>query len=372
MTGLFFTLIKIAVGNLTVSEGLSCAPSAAEWKEALVTANKQTLIGVLLPAVEEVNKVYPVPYEIWMQWNFFSQKIIEKNRKMDQKVIELGEMLEKDGFRYCILKGQGVARYYPRPELRTPGDIDVWMWPENSAGSCLKERRLAVIRYVRKDFPDVRATYHNVRFPIFDNRPEVEAHYTPSWLFSSKRNIRLQLFFEKNATEQFKPNNGIGFNNPDWKFNCIFLLNHVYRHLFEEGIGLRQIFDYYYVLQSHKPSDSERSELQCDMERLGLMKFSQEISYVLKTIFNISDDYLITDVETEGGAFLMNEIMEAGNFGKFDKRTEKLRETAGKTSRAWQRLLHSLSMARRYPEEAMSEMPFRVRQLIWRKLNHLD
>ena len=35
---------------------------------------------------------------------------------------------------------------------------------------------------------------------------------------------------------------------PTVEFNIIFQLTHIYSHLMNEGIGLRQLVDYYYVL----------------------------------------------------------------------------------------------------------------------------
>lgn len=36
---------------------------------------------------------------------------------------------------------------------------------------------------------------------------------------------------------------------PTLSFNVIYILSHLYRHVFTEGIGLRQLLDYYFVIE---------------------------------------------------------------------------------------------------------------------------
>ena len=42
---------------------------------------------------------------------------------------------------------------------------------------------------------------------------------------------------------------------PTMSFNVIYILSHLYRHVFTEGIGLRQLIDYYFVLVKSEESD---------------------------------------------------------------------------------------------------------------------
>lgn len=373
MTGLFFTLIKIAVGNLTVSDGLSCAPSEAEWKEALITANKQTMIGVLLPAVEEVNKVYPVPRSIWIQWNFFTQKIIEKNRMMDQKVIEISNILSDAGFHYCVMKGQAIARYYPRPELRSPGDIDIWMADEKDivSNASLTKRRKTIVKYVHSRFPYEEVVYHHMDFPIFKSEKiPVELHYTPSYMLCPTTNAILQKFFIDSAEAQFDNTirfvNDTNIHTPATSFNRIYLLLHIYRHFFDEGIGLRQLMDYYYVLREHEPSQEDCKFIAEAIRQFRMERFAKATMYVLTTIFGLEKQYLFTDQDISEGAFLLDEIIQSGNFGQFDERMHRKHTRTNKFIRKTRRNLRFLT---NYTREVVFDIPFRVGQFTWRLIN---
>lgn len=369
MTSLFLNLIKIATGCTPVSELLVHAPSDEQWKEALVTANKQTMIGVLLPALEEINKVYPVPRNIWIQWNFFSQKIREKNRLVDSKVIELGEMLTRDGFRYCILKGQGVARYYPCPELRTSGDIDVWMVEAGDLGTMvpLSTRRTHVVDYVRGRFPHEEVVFHHVDFPVFGGKPDVEAHFTPSYLLNFAADRRLQKYFMEESQRQFSHSISLGEAGecpaPTVDFNRVFLLIHIYKHLFDEGIGLRQLMDYAFALKAEVPSDDEKARLNELLGKMKMTTFSKAVMYIMKEIFGVEDKYLYIEADEAEGRFILDEVMKAGNFGKFDERIEVKPGMAEKFIRKTRRNLRFINS---YSAEVLSDIPFRVWQFCWR------
>ena len=66
-------------------------------------------------------------------------------------------------------------------------------------------------------------------------------------------NARLQKWFKRNADLQCSNAvslpDGIGeIAIPTMAFNVIYQLCHLYHHFFDEGIGMRQIIDYYYVV----------------------------------------------------------------------------------------------------------------------------
>ena len=81
---------------------------------------------------------------------------------------------------------------------------------------------------------------------------EVEVHYRPSFLQCFWHNRKLQKYYEREKEEQFSHRVMLGEQGkiaiPTVEFNLIFQLTHIFSHLMNEGIGLRQLLDYYYVL----------------------------------------------------------------------------------------------------------------------------
>ena len=167
---------------------------------------------------------------------------VEKvNVRLNDAAIQVSEWFRKKGFRTCILKGQGNALMYPNPYSRTPGDIDIWV----EGG----DKR--VISFVRSISPHEKACYHHIEFPSYKG-VEVEVHYRPSFLLCFRHNRKLQKYYERVKEEQFSHRVMLGEQGeiaiPTVEFNIIFQLTHIYSHLMNEGIGLRQLLDYYYVL----------------------------------------------------------------------------------------------------------------------------
>ena len=139
------------------------------------------------------------------------------------------------------MKGQGNTLLYPNPYSRIPGDIDIWV----EGG----DKR--VISFVRSISPHEKACYHHIEFPSYKG-VEVEVHYRPSFLLCFWHNRKLQKYYERVKEEQFSHRVMLAEQGeiaiPTVEFNLIFQLTHIFSHLMNEGIGLRQLVDYYYVL----------------------------------------------------------------------------------------------------------------------------
>ena len=83
-----------------------------------------------------------------------------------------------------------------------------------------------------------------------DTKTAIEVHFTPSYMFFPIHNSRMQ----------------------KW----------LYRHVFTEGIGLRQLIDYYFVLvKSEERRVKNLTALQRELKYLGLWKFAGAVMYVL-------------------------------------------------------------------------------------------
>ena len=96
-------------------------------------------------------------------------------------------------------------------------------------------------------------------------------------------------------------------------------LVHIHHHLFYEGIGLRQLMDYYFLLQ--KTGDSSTDSINKSkkvIHQLGLDRFSCALMYVLQVVFGIERNKMLWSPSKKDGIFLLNEIMRSGNFGQSD------------------------------------------------------
>lgn len=353
---LFFSLIRCSIGK---EAKLPVTPTPEQWQELLKLSNEHTLTGITFVGIQKLPKEQRPQTNVLLQWYTICEKIKSINSELNKKCVIVSQKFKQEGFNNCILKGQGIARLYPSPELRTPGDIDIWL----SGG----EKK--IIDYVKRFIPDSCPTYHHVDFPIAKGY-EIEIHYRPSWMYNPIINKRLQKFFTRTSDEQFT--NSIQtpegeFNTPTPAFNRIYILLHIYRHLFFEGIGLRQMLDYYFLLHQ-EITEEERNTYIKQLKQFGIYKFAGAATYAMQQIFGLDEQHTIIPPNERHGKFLIREIMEAGNFGKYDRRYDLTRHGYS-VKRAYETARRNLTLITRYPVETLWSPYFKIMHYIWRKRN---
>lgn len=305
-----FQLIKVALGN---ANRLSCFLNEKEWECLYDAAKKQSLIGLCFMGIQKLPREQLPAMEMVMEWMGQAERIRYRNEQMNRCCIQLQDRLDNDGLRYCILKGQGVASYYgDLSSYRQSGDIDVWI-----LGGFDR-----VVRYVNSISMTNNVHDHHIDLNIFED-VEVEAHFFPTKLANPITNRRLQSWFV--SQEKFQTMNLIPFGNsnlhvPTIEFNLVYQLIHIYRHLFGEGIGLRQLMDYYFTLKNVSINVDTRMKVKKTISILGLETFAGGVMWVLEEVFGMDLSFSLWIPNEKHGKFLLSEIMQMGNFGHQDKR----------------------------------------------------
>lgn len=355
-TDIFLNLLRKAIGS---QHTLPAKIDAEQWKELFDIAKKQTLIGILYCALDGLEDTQRPPKNILMQWIVLCERIKSENKKLNEAVVRISDKFREEGWENVVLKGQGVALLYPNPLYRMPGDIDIW----------LDGKKADIIKYVRSYFPDCKPVYHHVDFPMFRDIP-IEIHFTPTWMNNYFMNRKLQKYFGTLATEEFK-HQGMSANGRErgifssLDFNRVYILIHIYRHLFSEGIGLRQLLDYYYVLKQGF-TDIEKQKTLQTLKELGMMRFAGATMYVLQTAFGLEDKFLLVQPLRQEGEFLLDEIMLAGNFGHYDERI-KYEKYNNPINRLFYKTLRNLRFVSMYPSEVIWSPLFKAWHFFWRK-----
>ena len=242
----FFAFQRYCLGS---KSDVSKVIAGMDWQELYSFASKQALLGLCFEGIERLGKKYPeelrlnpIGRELLMTWMGKAQQIRRQNMKVNAVASKLFSMLREDGLRCCILKGQGNALMYPNPYSRTPGDIDVWI-------DASRER---IMEYAQKKYElgdDIRLQHLETSL---DGVP-VELHFFPCSMNNPIYHARLQKWFKRNADLQCShivglPDGAGDIAIPTTAFNVVYQLTHLYHHFFDEGIGMRQIIDYFLVV----------------------------------------------------------------------------------------------------------------------------
>ena len=232
-------------------ENMSRAIAGMNWQQLYSFVSKQAILGLCFEGIERLGKEYPeelkvnpIGRELLMIWMGKAQQIRRQNMRVNAVAGKLFSMLKEDGMRCCVLKGQGNALMYPNPYSRTPGDIDVWI-------DASRER---IMEYAQKKFE----LGDNIRLQHLETSLDgvpVELHFFPCSMNNPIYHARLQKWFRRNADLQCSNvvslPDGIGeIAIPTTAFNVVYQLTHLYHHFFDEGIGMRQIIDYFLVVNN--------------------------------------------------------------------------------------------------------------------------
>lgn len=338
---LYFELLQVSIGRQT---RLSRIPNDNEWNFFLELSQQQTIIGVVFESLEILSKQgVIIPKDIILKWYAFSVQIKEKNIFLNRKCLELYKLFSESGFDSCCIKGQGIADLYSNPLSRQAGDIDIW----------LNATKQEIISFVKKRYPDVPITSHHIDFPIFES-VDVEVHFIPVYTINLRYCRRVNRFINKQRELQFHnkvtlPYTTETVNTPTEDFNIILQLLHIQKHFFYGGVGLRHILDFYFTIVSMHKLDI--SCLVKEMKKLGLFKLAKAIMWILSDKLNIEEKFLFIQPDEERGRLLLEEIIETGNFGMYDNRSNQYLR---KYSNTLSLILRNLKLIKLFPEEAIS------------------
>lgn len=326
-------------------------------------AYRQSLTGVCFVGVQTLKKnedeaFATLPIPLYKRWMVFAASIQNNNVTLNNRCTELQKELLKEGIQSSILKGQGIAALYGDLALfRQCGDIDVYV-------DC--DRRKA-INYAKKvGQKEIDWDYKHLHLNIF-NDVEIEMHYRIEVLDNLIKNKALQKWFSRKDTQRMIFATKTSFVSPSTEFNLFYILLHNYRHFLYEGLGLRQLQDYYYVL-THS-TEEERLRSKKVIENYGMTRFAEATMWVLQKVFAFEPIDSFFSANQQEGEYFLTEIIIGGNFGQYDKRLEKsnlLNTESWKLKDMQKRMHHSVHMLGHYTSEVIWNPAFAIWHKCWK------
>ncbi len=333
------------------SKSLPESANAIDWIQMMAWAEQQAIVGVVYGGIKRAGKVLDIPFDALMEWIGYAQQLEVQNRLLYKRCGNLDINLKGRDITWCLLKGQGNALLYPNSFLRTSGDIDALVFAD----------RKSTVSGIRKMWPHVHENYIHVDYPLFDDAI-VEVHFWPSYSNNPILNRRIRKWFKEQG-ESFIVYKDLPDGNgmvpvPSYSFNVVYQLMHIMHHYFDEGIGLRQMVDYFYLLRS---GGGKTEELVRMLKWLNLYNLAGAVMYVMKETLGLEDRYLIVPIDENRGKTLLKEILTGGNFGRSSGLTDH-----HIAIKHFLKIKRTLSLAKDYPAEALCEPVFRTWHFFWR------
>ena len=267
-----FELIQVAIEKKT---GLSRILTTDEWLLLYEEALKQSVAGVAFEGLQKLPQEQWPPQALLLQWIGLSEQTRMRNTFLDERCKELLGNLTSSGLHPTILKGQGVALYYSDAlrMYRQAGDIDVFVCDG-------RDKAIEFARSIGQK--EIAWDYKHLHLHLWDDT-EVELHYHVEIMQNVLRNGKLQKWFRDNESLLYCKNGDL--ITPTVEMNLFYVLLHIYRHFFTEGVGLRQLMDYYFVLIASKgiqPKYANGEGIEAVLKKFGMWRFAQGIMWIME------------------------------------------------------------------------------------------
>lgn len=357
---LFYQLIQVALGQRDV---LSRTPSDEEWCEIFEIVQKQAVAGVAMAALEKLSvQGQKPPQMLLLEWIGLSEQIRQGNVLLTKRCKQLQRQLLELGHKSSVLKGQGVALFYDEPlrDLRQTGDIDIFV-------GCGLKGAIEIAHRLGVENP--RCDYKHLHFDVFEDA-EVEMHYRVEVLLNLWKNRRLQKWFKAHTEDVFghtECTEKTEMVTPTVGFNVFYILLHIYRHFLYEGVGMRQLMDYYFVLKSHTDCTDNKDILHV-LKEFGMIRFARGVMWIMQEVFCLERKYMYCEPLESEGRFILGEVMAGGNFGHHDTR---LQHGSGKWNTVKQVCKHNWHLMSHYPADVIWAPAWFVWHKCWKSMHRL-
>lgn len=302
----FYAILRMALDP-------ECSPSFfpyrlndSEWEYLHSECLRQLLVGVAYRAICHLPKEQKPPMELIYQWASEAEVIKGQNRQLNSKSAQLSQLFALHNHKTAILKGPANARLYPEPFIRQAGDIDIWVdGGHDNVIALLRETVFSLSERCLR-------SKHHVCLNPDENGIIVEVHHRPSsGNFNPFAKKRLLSYLEREILnlEQVPE----GFFVPSMKFALMMQLSHIQKHFIDNGIGLKQLVDYFILLRNSSPED--RHEVASKLKTFGLYQTCGAMMWIMEYVFGLPPEKMLVKPNKRRGKMMLAEINAGGNFG---------------------------------------------------------
>lgn len=345
----YIDFIRYSIG---VGEKVPPSSKDIDWSAFLEYCNRQGIIGLVFGGLQKSD--LRIPQTMLFEWIGFGESIKQQNASLNKRINQIVRFFNDKGYRACVLKGQANGQMYPEPELRSPGDIDVWV----------EGKETEIIRLVQSVTPDTHYSIHHIKFPIFKD-VSVEVHYRPMYLNDWFKDKKLQRYISSIEKRQFDNRLPIGEKKIGCltsDFDVIYQILHMHAHFFSTRNNWKQFIDYYYLLKKAHADNTDLKDTADKFKDLGIYKYASGIMWIMSDVLGLERGLLPVDPNEKEGRMILR---ESEYFG------------AWSTNKLWsvvEQFVANFRIVTHYPKEVLISPLFLIwhqwwKVKMWWKLN---
>lgn len=309
----FLNLLQLGLWNKKIDKTL--LKDAIDWNAIINLSTEQSVLGIVGDGIANLPKELWPDQQVVFKWYSMTLNVEKRNERMNALLPCLMKLLEEKEVKCWLLKGQGLAQYYPKPLHRQPGDIDLLVKKEDFT------KAMEVLKTLphRKEESLLDLLHYDTNI----DGVEVELHGSLNTKINSAANRHFNSWMDEmlfRATAVVYKVDGVNIPIPSANFNAVYVFIHLFRHYVFGGIGLRQVCDWMRLLAACQ-NEIDRKELQNTLERFHLVKAWKMFGCMAVRHLGMSEDAMPFYDGQYGSAAdkILENIFENGNFGRNNK-----------------------------------------------------
>lgn len=236
-----------------------------DYAEVMRLAQEQAVVGLVTAGLEHVTDV-KVP-QVWaLQFAGQTIQLEQRNKAMNQFIANLVAKMREADIYTLLVKGQGIAQCYERPQWRTSGDVDLFLSAEN-----FEKAKSLLLPLSSGNKPECN---YSKELGYYIDSWSVELHGTQRTGLSSRVDaeidaVQMDLFYGGKVRSW--NNGGTTIFLPAADEDVFLVFTHFVKHFYKEGgVTVRQMCDWCRLLWTYKDSIDAKL-LERRIKRAGLI-----------------------------------------------------------------------------------------------------
>lgn len=300
---LLLNLIKIALGKST-----KCTlPNTLEWNILFDMSMKQCVPSVVLDGLNKSLASEPcqdykgIGKMDKLKWLSMVLNMERQYAKHESIIADLAAFYRETGYWMMLLKGYGLSKYWPIPNHRPTGDIDIYLMHMNSDGKEKSQPAWKCADKLMTEKLGIQVDNSHHHHSVFTYKGiMVENHYDFINVHSHRSNRWIENEFKTLAlkgNEEYTFDNGAKLLFPSPLLNCLFVARHNASHFAAEHLNLRQLLDWVLFVEERQ-KDIDWDYFWSMAKKMGMEKFVLCMAFIAieqlsfeKDIFHIPNEF---------------------------------------------------------------------------------
>lgn len=318
----FLALVKLSITGEVDNVLEVCK---IDWDAVYKMAELQSCVGVVFSAIEllqekpiihKPSSINHLPeMNLLMDWLGQAEYIKSTHEEHVRVLKQVDDLLKEEGIPHVFMKGLICGARYPQPELRTCGDIDFVVGADDFG------RTLDALEKIGEVDRDLVHEHHGMAHL---NGVTLEPHYKVHNYQNPKNDRVMMRMFEDIFPEKLSTRVIAGVEVPVFpvEFEGMFLVSHMVNHVYEEGLGLRQVMDFAMWLNNLYSNTNANVDLGLYfkyLERMHMTRAARVFTRICEQYLGVDHGimgYGYTDKEIAFSDKMLADIMNVGNFGR--------------------------------------------------------